>query len=49
MGGVKSIGSVVGDGARVGPGGVVQVLLPCSISCLSADSVSIPVSVIVVC
>ena len=47
--GVGSIGSGMGDGARVGIGGVMQVMLPCPIPCLFADSDSIPVSAVVVC
>ena len=48
MVGVGSIGYVVGDGAMVGPGRVVKVLLSCPIPCLSADSDFIPVSLVVV-
>ena len=47
--GVGSIGSGMGDGAGVGPCGVVQVLLPCPIPCLFADSDFIQVSAVVVC
>ena len=46
---VRGVGSVVGDDAWVGPGRVVQLLLPWSIPCLSAYLVSIPVSVMMVC
>ena len=47
--GVGSIGSDMGDGARMSPGGVVQVLLPCPIPCQFADSDSIPVSAVMGC
>ena len=49
VGGIRSIGSFVGEGARLGPGGEVQLMLPCSKSCQSTDSVSIIVSMIVSC
>ena len=47
--GIRSIGSFVGEGAKVGPGGEVQVMLPYSKSCQSTDSVSILVSMLVLC
>ena len=39
VGGIRSIGSFVGEGARVGPGGEVHVMLPFSKSCYSIDSI----------
>jgi len=42
VGGIESIGSVVGESARVGPCGVVQMLLSCSTfrpSSVSAPSI----------
>ena len=47
VGGIRSIGSFVGEGSTVGPGGEVQVMLPCSISCQFTDSVSILASMLV--
>ena len=49
VGGIRSIGSFVGEGARVGPGGEVHVMMPCSKSCQSTDPVSIIVSMLVLC
>jgi hypothetical protein len=49
MSDVVSIGSRVGEGARLGPGVGVQVVLPCSRSCQSSDSVSIIVSILALC
>ena len=46
VGGIRSIGSCVGEGAMVGPGGEVHVMLPCSKSCHFAESVSFIVSMI---
>ena len=49
VGGIRSIWSFVGEGARVGSGGEVQVMLPCSKSCQSIGSFSIVVGVLVLC
>ena len=48
MGGVRGVGSVVGDGAKVSLGRVVPVLLPWSIPCPSTYLVSTLVSVMMV-
>ena len=42
-------GHVVGEGAGVGPSGEVQVVLPCSMFCISAYSVSAIVGILVLC
>ena len=47
VGGIRSVGSFVGEGARVGPCGEVQVMLQCSKSCHSASSISFIVSMLV--
>jgi hypothetical protein len=48
-GGVSVCGErhVVGEGVIVGPNGEVQVVLPCSKFCITADSVSSIVSMLV--
>ena len=40
---------VVGEGAWVGPGGDVHVVVPCSKFCISVDSVSSIVSMLILC
>ena len=46
---IRSVGSFVSEGARVDPGGEVQVMPHCSKPRQFADSVSILVSVLVWC
>jgi hypothetical protein len=49
VGGIRSVWSIVGEGARVGLGGEVRVMLPCYKSCQSIGSFSIVLGVLMLC